>query len=305
MTRLAWIVVMGVATTTAAAQAPRGHVGHPSSSGDGPRSGSAGSPGSTRTADSIRLAPMLMAARRATERYRSLEAAIADGFRRTGPDMPTLGEHWVSLSRIASGGVDPDNPPVLIYVRRQGSPVLAGIAYTALLGAGEAFPDAPVPARYWHEHNGSVAEEILPLSHGAHRLPANGTRLAVAHAWVWLENPAGVWESDHWALPWQRLGISVDTIVPNASRAAALMSGGDEYYANVIGVPAARAAHVRSLLEAARDSVAMLVRGATSVDAAGQVAIAAIWARAAERIIELGDPAWAERARHILLGQDR
>lgn len=144
--------------------------------------------------------------RAATERYQDLSAAIADGFRRMGPDIPSLGEHWVNLARIATGGTTAVQPPVLIYVRVDGAPVLAGVAYTALLGAGDPYPDHPVPSRYWHEHNGNVDEEILPLNHraDARASPPASTRLAVAHAWIWIANPDGLWVADNPALERRR-----------------------------------------------------------------------------------------------------
>ena len=66
--------------------------------------------------------------RAATLRYQQLDSAIVDGFRRVGPDIPTLGEHWVSIGRIAADGLVADRPPVLIYIRARGRATLVGVA---------------------------------------------------------------------------------------------------------------------------------------------------------------------------------
>jgi hypothetical protein len=42
-------------------------------------------------------------------------------------------------------------------------------------------------------------------------------RLAVLHAWIWSANPAGVFATDNWSLPFLRLGIPA---VPSAPRDA-------------------------------------------------------------------------------------
>jgi hypothetical protein len=61
---------------------------------------------------------------------------------------------------------------------------------------------------------------------------AGGPRIAVLHAWLWLDNPAGLFATDNWALPWHRLGIAAppgsDRPSP-AGHAAALASGGKDY----------------------------------------------------------------------------
>ena len=77
------------------------------------------------------------AARAGTTRYRSRDAAIADGYKRVGVEFPAMGEHWVSLARIMEDTVVAERPSVLIYVTVNGSPRLAGVAYTDLLEPGE------------------------------------------------------------------------------------------------------------------------------------------------------------------------
>jgi hypothetical protein len=182
------------------------------------------------------------AVRGATGRYRDQAAAIADGYRRIGPDFPSMGEHWLSIPLVVKGVVDPLHPPILEYVTVAGRPVLAGVAYTQLVHDGLPRASLPAPASAWHYHAGSVDEESFILGHarisammGAGAAADSGVepRIAVLHAWVWLDNPAGLFATDNWALPWHRLGISPpggsDGPTP-AGLAAALASGGEQYF---------------------------------------------------------------------------
>ena len=182
-------------------------------------------------------------AKAATERYRDQSAAIADGYRRIGPDFPSMGEHWLSVSLAVHPEVDPLHPPILEYVSVAGKPVLAGVAYTQLVR--DALPQVPIPApaAAWHFHQGSVDEESFVLSHAAAQLaagdstPPEGPRIGVLHAWLWLENPAGLFATDNWSLPWRRIGISrpgwVGAAAP-ADLAAALAAGGAGYFTTLL-----------------------------------------------------------------------
>jgi hypothetical protein len=81
-------------------------------------------------------------------------------------------------------------------------------------------------------------EESFGARH-AHQGPSNGgshgersgTTVALLHAWIWLENPAGPFAADNWALPFARLGYAPPAaLAPDAARALSLLSGGDVYY---------------------------------------------------------------------------
>jgi hypothetical protein len=178
--------------------------------------------------------------RAATARYRDQAAAIADGYRRIGPDFPSMGEHWLSIALVVRPELDPLHPPILEYVTVAGKPVLAGVAYTQLVREG--IPRAPVPAPpdAWHFHQGTVDEESFILSHAAHGAEAVDParpRIGVLHAWLWLENPAGIFATDNWALPWRRLGITPPEWAHTASPAelaAALAAGGEVYFATLL-----------------------------------------------------------------------
>ena len=184
-------------------------------------------------------AHMLSAAREGTMRYRSIDSAIADGFKRVGVEFPAMGEHWVSLPRVLENRFDPARPSVLTYITEGGRRRLAGVAYTALLAEGEQPPSSPAPQAFWHEHNGSVAEESLPLHHAAGMAtdPGPGApRLSILHAWVWLPNPAGAFVTDNWTLPLARLGIDAShhALSPEAIRGVSLANDSANYYEQTI-----------------------------------------------------------------------
>jgi len=185
-----------------------------------------------------RDAAFIATAKNAASKYRSQAAAIADGFRPVGVEFPAMGEHWVSLQRVMANTIDPELPSVLIYVTINGRPTLGGVGYTDLLRPGESLPQSPAPS-FWHEHNGSVAEESFPLRHqmGQESKPADGNavRLAVLHLWTEIPNDAGIFVADNWRLPLRRLGIS-SHLDANALQAIALAQDESGYYALMLRV---------------------------------------------------------------------
>jgi hypothetical protein len=51
------------------------------------------------------------------------------------------------------------------------------------------------------------------------------------HAWIWASNPAGMFETDNWAIPYLRLGITPTRNAPlSAALALSLLTGGTEYF---------------------------------------------------------------------------
>lgn len=172
-------------------------------------------------------------ARVGTARYRSVDSAIADGFKRVGVEFPAMGEHWVNLPRVLENRFDAARPSVLIYITTQGKRELAGVAYTALLYDGQKPPATAAKLSDWHEHNGSVAEESLPLHHaaGMSSAPTSGApRLSILHAWVWTPNPAGVFVTDNWSLPIERVGGKPTRLSADAVRGLALAADSSGYY---------------------------------------------------------------------------
>jgi hypothetical protein len=209
-------------------------------------------------------AAFLAAAREGTRRYTSLDSAIADGYRRLGGDLPSMGEHWIHPARVMFGRIDAARPSILLYVRTDSGPRLAGVAYTTVLGRDAPYPDFPAGA--WHEHNGTVDEETLPLTHAMRMPTTQETRVAILHAWIWVENPRGVWAADNWMLPFVRAGLAPDSTLGGAARALSLLpAGAVAHYARVIattvGGDDAQRARAREELQRAAAQVAAIRSG--------------------------------------------
>ena len=185
---------------------------------------SAATPGEA-VSDSLFIA----SARAGSVRYRDLDSAIADGFRLVGGDFPGMGEHWVHAGRLMAGVVDPSRPAILSYATIHGRPALVGVAYALPLGAGDPLPSAPRNA--WHAHSGSVDEASFLPRHAGHGADNPGARIAVLHAWAWLDNPDGPFATDNPALPFARAGLAPASASAPALRALALAYGGVPYYA--------------------------------------------------------------------------
>ena len=176
----------------------------------------------------------IIAAKRGAMKYESQAAALAEGFRPVGVEFPAMGVHWVNLARVMADTVDPAQPSVLIYVTVNGEPRLGGVAFTDLLSPGDRLRPSPAPG-FWHEHNGSVTEESLPLHHLMAPRDMRGSdqelRLAILHVWTTMSNPAGTFATDNWTLPARRLGHSLEQLQPSAARAVSLAQDATGYYA--------------------------------------------------------------------------
>jgi hypothetical protein len=243
------------------------------------------------------------AARAGTARYRDRAAAIADGYRQVGPDFPGMGEHWVNAGLVVQGVLDPARPTVLEYAEIDGRPRLVGVAYASLVDDPRAMPAGlNVPAGAWHTHDGSVDEESFVRSHaGVHakHAPERGPALAIVHAWIWIDNPAGLFATDNWALPCARLGFAVPGgIGPDAGRALALAAGGTAYYrtlVRVVGHPdSAEAARLDQVWSAAAREIAAHVGrgdGATPLQADQVAWLRTAWRRAWAAVLAAASPA--------------
>ena len=234
--------------------------------------------------ESIDEATFIAAARAATARFRDLNVARESGYRPIGGELPSLGEHWVHGQRALADTLDPAAPAILVYVRVAGEAVLAGVAYTSLLAPGETPPNFPHGRPHaWHEHNGAVDEEVLPAAHhAAQTVTATDSRLriAVMHAWIWLPNLAGLWESEHWGLPSVRLGLAPDAGTGIEARALSLATT-PEYYLQAIIRTADIGAEDASRVEAILDAHAQRARRAAArfptADEERGAALAGIW----------------------------
>jgi hypothetical protein len=212
-------------------------------------------------------ADLVAKARAGTARYRDRAVAIDEGYRAVGPDFPGMGEHYVNMGLLLTATIDPARPPVLEYATIDGKPRLVGVAYAALVTDSAPQPGLPVPPGAWHTHSGTVDEESFVLSHaGVHHThaPAHGPRLAVAHAWIWLDNPAGLYETDNWALPCARLGFAAPgRLSADAGRSLALAAGATAYFTmlvRVVGEPdSAEQGRLGAVLDLAAGEIARRV----------------------------------------------
>ena len=175
------------------------------------------------------LASFVARARAGTEALRHPDAARLAGYHPVGPDFPGMGRHWIHTALILRPIPDPAQPPVLEYAELNGTPTLVGVAYAVLVNADTAPPSLPVPKAAWHFHQGTVDEESFLRSHAGagHVMPGPGPRLAVVHAWIWLDNPDGLLATDNWALPYARLGLRIPSHGSRAAARALALASGD------------------------------------------------------------------------------
>ncbi len=223
-------------------------------------------------------------ARAATAKYQDRSIAIADGYREIGSDFPAMGEHWINVSLLFDGKFDPVHPEVLTYVVVAGKPHLLGVAYLLPLLPGESAPDWPVSKEKWHDHFRSLEDETSLPRHHATGEAGDAPRITMLHAWIWLENPAGMFAADNWALPYFRLGLPVPHDAPaTAAKALALISGGAEYFSASLHAAVALTSSERKKVDAAFDrsraAVEALLRGTSAPEPSQLKTLEGIWTK--------------------------
>lgn len=204
----------------------------------------------------------------AIARYADSDAARLDGFRPISFDFPGMGQHWINLRHAAVDRFDPTRPPILLYAERDGDAVLVGAAFIALRDPGEPVP-GPVALRdAWHEHAGTLEEELLAADHHSHT-DDDSFAVLVLHVWAAPPLDGGWFDVQNWRLPWIRSGVEPATVSSDAARALSLLHSRD-YYADYLlrsGVPAADRTALDGMLRDGVDRVAALIAaepGATS-----------------------------------------
>jgi hypothetical protein len=218
------------------------------------------------------LEAFLREAREAADAYRSLEHAVAAGFRRLGPAFPGMGEHWIHPGRIVAGRIDATRPPVLCYAPVDGEHRLVALAFTVPLEPGEAPPAYPAGTSAWHDHSNHVDEETLLLTHRPSHLGADQPRLAMFHAWLWLDNPDGVLAQNNWRLPFLQAGVDIQGHAPSsdAGRGLSLHTAGPDYYLDLFAAAAdldeAETRATRQILDRHADAVRAWLRDARPGD---------------------------------------
>jgi len=174
--------------------------------------------------------------RKATERFKDQKAAETAGYRKMGPDMPNMGVHWIHLGLAVNRSFDLSRPSTLTYVEINGEQTLTGAAFTIPVQPGETPPELPVEEMKWHYHSGHLEMEAYGLHQDSdHQEEAEKVRLAMIHAWVWVENPEGYFEPDNWALSYVRLGFKPpEKPSAAASKALYLAQGGVDYFSRFV-----------------------------------------------------------------------
>ncbi len=151
-------------------------------------------------------------ARQATAKYQDVHAAEADGYQMVGGDMPGMGIHYVLT--MEPNGFDLEKPPILLYVKNSpshGGYSLAGVGY--LWNAPEGpdgqplNPPFPKSLAIWHRHENICVLPHLENPHGLSEPQCReqgGHFIAktqwLVHAWIWIDNPAGVFSAENPAL---------------------------------------------------------------------------------------------------------
>jgi hypothetical protein len=129
--------------------------------------------------------------RDATERFKDVAVAEAEGYSLmfgcvSGPDWGAMGLHYVNLSLVTDGALDPTKPEIVIY-----EPLPNG--RLKLIGA-----DYLVFAAGWHANNQATPQlggQLMHLFESPNRfgLPDFYT----LHVWAWKDNPSGTFSNWH------------------------------------------------------------------------------------------------------------
>jgi hypothetical protein len=152
---------------------------------------------------------LLERARQATAKYQDVHVAEADGYQVVGPDVPGMGVHFVLT--LEPNGFDVEKPPILLYQKTPTGYTLVGVSYlwSAAEGPDGQPLDPPFPKSlaHWHRH-GNVC--VLPHLENPHGLTEaqcrdQGGRFVaktqwLVHAWIWKDNPSGVFSAENPAL---------------------------------------------------------------------------------------------------------
>lgn len=120
--------------------------------------------------------------RRSTARYQRVAAAVADGYELASPCVPGMGFHFQKES-LLDGVVDPAQPELLVYEpQKNGRLRLVAAEFMVVAAAWDPFhDDAPMLGSRPFDDHRAAGSPGPPISH--YQL----------HAWVWMNNPAGMY----------------------------------------------------------------------------------------------------------------
>lgn len=177
--------------------------------------------------------------RAAVARYEDVDEAIAQGYSRVGHDFPAMGEHWISLREAARDQFDPARPQILLYMNAQGSRRLVGAAFTAVQDPGEPMPGPPYLHGAWHEHSGTLDDELFAAEH-ATSSAQDRLRVLVLHVWTRWVVSGYEFDVENWSLPFRRAGLVPPPSADIALVRAVSLAASANYYITVLhhgGVP--------------------------------------------------------------------
>ncbi len=166
------------------------------------------------------LVEQLATLRAATARFRDHRVAVDEGYERVAGDGPLMGEHWVRRD-LVDRPFDVSLPSTLQYLEVDGEYLLTGVAYTVYRAPHDPIPEGFVGDHdTWHVHDmikiAMTATEGRPLlrwlterriAGGRTQWSKDRPELTMVHAWVWTENPDGVFAQDHRLIPYLRVGL--------------------------------------------------------------------------------------------------
>lgn len=115
----------------------------------------------------------LMQARAATARYHNIENAFADGYADINVVIPNMGYHFMKTAWV-DAQFEVTKPEILVYNKQpNGRMQLVAVEYAVPLGMSVNAPEGF-----------SGTQDVWTAN--------TGFGLWLLHAWVWYENPAGV-----------------------------------------------------------------------------------------------------------------
>lgn len=183
-----------------------------------------------------RLAQQIARVREATARYQDVGEARRDGFVLfAGGEAPLMGEHWYRKDRVKDS-LDLTRPSTLQYAMIGGERRLVGVAYTVYQRPGDPLPEGFAgDADHWHVHDiptlaramsarSPVLRWLVDRRIENDRIGAGDgrTQLVMVHAWIWLDNPDGLFALRHRALPYLETALPAEwAALPDATEDAA------------------------------------------------------------------------------------
>jgi hypothetical protein len=121
----------------------------------------------------VPLKEQLAAARRATAKYRDVDVAVRDGYEDINVNVPRMGKHYLK-SDLMDDTFDPAKPEILVYAPGKDERLqLVAVEY--------AQPLTQTPPEGFTGNDDKW-------------FPNPKYNLWTLHAWVWLDNPAGMFE---------------------------------------------------------------------------------------------------------------